>query len=107
AAVVARGMGKPCICGCEALKINYAQKEVHVADKVIREGDMLSIDGSTGQVILGIVPMKEPELSREFLAFLGWADEMKRLEVRANADTPEDAQKAREFGATGIGLCRT
>jgi pyruvate,orthophosphate dikinase len=107
AAVVARGMGKPCICGCEALRINYEQKELCVDGLIYKEGAVLSIDGATGQVILGEVPMKEPELSQEFLTFLGWADELKRLEVRANADTPEDAQKAREFGAKGIGLCRT
>lgn len=107
AAVVARGMGKPCICGCEVIRINYEQKEMRIDDLVVREGDMISIDGATGRVMLGVVPMKEPELSKEFLAFLGWADELKRLEVRANADTPEDAKKAREFGAKGIGLCRT
>jgi len=107
AAVVARGMGKPCICGCEAIKINYEQKMMTINGLVFKEGDTISIDGSTGRVIAGTVPMKEPELSKEFLAFLGWADEIKRLEVRANADTPEDARKAREFGAKGIGLCRT
>jgi pyruvate, orthophosphate dikinase len=107
AAVVARGMGKPCICGCEAIRIDYKLKQLTINNTIIHEGDLLSINGSTGQVILGIVPMKEPELSQEFLAFLNWADELKRLEVRANADTPEDARKAREFGAKGIGLCRT
>jgi pyruvate,orthophosphate dikinase len=107
AAVVARGMGKPCICGCEAIRINYEKKEMRIGDLIIREGDLLSMDGATGRVISGEVQMKEPELSQEFLAFLGWADELKRLEVRANADTPEDAAKAREFGAKGIGLCRT
>lgn len=107
AAVVARGMGKPCVCGCEAIKINYEQKSMTINNLVFKEGDTISIDGSTGRVIVGLVPMKEPELSKEFLTFLGWADELKRLEVRANADTPEDARKAREFGAKGIGLCRT
>lgn len=107
AAVVARGMGKPCVCGCEALKVDYNNKQVSVGDVVIKEGDHLSIDGATGRVILGDVPMKDPELSPEYVAILGWADELKRLDVRANADTPEDALKARQFGATGIGLTRT
>lgn len=107
AAVVARGMGKPCVCGCEALKINYHSKTVSVGQTIINEGDLLSIDGTTGRVILGIVPMKDPELSAEYLTLLSWADEYKSLEVRANADTPDDAQKALEFGAKGIGLTRT
>ncbi len=107
AAVVARGMGKPCVCGCEALKIDYAKKEFHVGGLTIKEGETVSIDGATGRVILGEVPMKDPELSSEYLKLLAWADELKHLEVRANADTPEDARKAREFGATGIGLTRT
>ena len=107
AAVVARGMGKPCVCGCEAIKIDYEKKLFTVGNITVKEGDYLSIDGSTGRVILGTVPMKDPELSPEFIKLLEWADELKRLEVRANADTPEDAQKAREFGAKGIGLCRT
>jgi pyruvate,orthophosphate dikinase len=107
AAVVARGMGKPCVCGCEALNINYHSKTVTVGQTIINEGDLLSIDGTTGRVILGIVPMKDPELSAEYLTLLSWADEYKSLEVRANADTPDDAQKALEFGAKGIGLTRT
>lgn len=107
AAVVARGMGKPCVCGCEAIKVDYVKKEFSVGQLVIKEGELVSIDGSTGNVILGVVPMVEPTLSTEFLTFLTWADELKRLGVRANADTPEDAQKARDFGAQGIGLCRT
>ncbi|MEN6411353.1 MAG: pyruvate, phosphate dikinase [Veillonellales bacterium] len=107
AAVVARGMGKPCVCGCEALKIDYAKKEIAISDLTVREGDLLSIDGATGRVILGEVPMKDPELSKEYLDLLAWADEAKHLDVRANADTPEDALRARQFGATGIGLTRT
>lgn len=107
AAVVARGMGKPCVCGCEALNINYHAKTITVGQTIINEGDLLSIDGTTGRVILGIVPMKDPELSAEYLTLLSWADEYKSLEVRANADTPDDAQKALEFGAKGIGLTRT
>lgn len=107
AAVVARGMGKPCVCGCEAIKINYHTKTFTVGQAMIKEGDLISIDGSTGRVILGVVPMKDPELSTEYLALLNWADEVKRLIVRANADTPADAKKALEFGAKGIGLTRT
>lgn len=107
AAVVARGMGKPCVCGCEAIKIDYHTKTFTIGSTLIKEGDLLSIDGTTGRVILGIVPMKDPELSTEYLTLLDWADEYKRLEVRANADTPIDAQKALEFGAKGIGLTRT
>ena len=107
AAVVARGMGKPCVCGCEALKIDLKNKELSIGNKVFKEGDQLSIDGSTGNVIDGVVPMIDPDLSDEFLTLLIWADETKKLLVRANADTPDDAKKAREFGAQGIGLCRT
>jgi pyruvate,orthophosphate dikinase len=107
AAVVARGMGKPCVCGCEVLRVDYDKKEFSVGALVVKEGDIISIDGSTGNVVLGTVPMVDPKLSPEFLAFLQWADELKQLDVRANADTPEDAQKARDFGATGIGLVRT
>jgi pyruvate,orthophosphate dikinase len=107
AAVVARGMGKPCVCGCESIKIDYHTKTFTVGQDTIKEGDLISIDGSTGRVILGIVPMKDPELSAEYLTLLDWADEVKRLVVRANADTPADAKKALEFGAKGIGLTRT
>jgi len=107
AAVVARGMGKPCVCGCEALKVDYDKKEFSIGSLVVKEGDTASIDGSTGNVILGTVPMVDPQLSEEFLTFLTWTDELAKLEVRANADTPEDALKARQFGAKGIGLVRT
>ncbi len=107
AAVVARGMGKPCVCGCDAVKIDYDKQEFVVGGQVFAKGAMISIDGATGRVIGGTVPMLEPKLSEEYLAILQWADEVKRLEVRANADTPEDALKARQFGATGIGLTRT
>ena len=107
AAVVARGMGKPCVCGCEAIKIDYSREEFTVGNKTLKKGDLLSIDGATGRVILGPVTLKDPEISPEYTAILTWADEFKRLDVRANADTPEDAIKAREFGAQGIGLTRT
>ncbi len=107
AAVVARGMGKPCVCGCEAIKVDADNKRFTVGTLTVKEGDLVSIDGATGSVILGTVPMVEPKMSDEFLTFLGWADELKRLGIRANADTPEDAAKAREFGAHGIGLTRT
>jgi pyruvate,orthophosphate dikinase len=107
AAVVARGMGKPCVCGCEALKIDYANQQIVIGEQVIKGGDVVSIDGSTGRVIIGEVPLIDPELSPSFQKLLTWADEIKSLGVRANADNPEDALKAREFGAHGIGLCRT
>jgi len=107
AAVVARGMGKPCVCGCEVLKIDYTTKTITVGNQVIKEGDKISIDGSTGQVIQGAVPMIDPELSEELQLLLQWADETRKLGVEANADTPPDAQRAREFGAEGVGLCRT
>ncbi|MEN6349376.1 MAG: pyruvate, phosphate dikinase [Syntrophomonas sp.] len=107
AAVVARGMGKPCVCGCEAIKIDAANREFSVNQLIIKEGDIITIDGATGNVMLGEVPMIEPTLSDEFETLLKWANDIKRLAVRANADTPQDAAKAREFGAEGIGLCRT
>lgn len=107
AAVVARHMGKPCVCGCEALRIDYSNKTVTISGVTYREGDLFSIDGSTGRVIKGEVPMIDPELSPEFKELLTWADEVRSLGVLANADNPRDALKAREFGAQGIGLCRT
>ena len=107
AAVVARGMGKPCICGCEPLKIDLKEKQFSVGDTVIKHHDIITIDGSTGEIMLGEIPMIDPELSEEFLTLLAWADDTRKLGVRANADNPEDARKALEFGAGGIGLCRT
>ncbi|MDF2910778.1 MAG: pyruvate, phosphate dikinase, partial [Sporolactobacillus laevolacticus] len=107
AAVVARGMGKACICGCEALKIDVKAKTITVEDKVIAYGELITIDGSTGEIMLGEIPMIEPELSDEFQLLLAWADQERKISVRANADNPEDARKALEFGAGGIGLCRT
>lgn len=107
AAVVARGMGKACICGCETLDIDLKLKQFKVGDTIVNQGDMITIDGSTGEVMLDEVPMIEPQLSDEFQMLLTWADQEKTLDVRANADNPEDAKKALEFGAAGIGLCRT
>lgn len=107
AAVVARGMGKACICGCDALKIDVKAKQFTVDDKVIKYGDVITIDGSTGEIMLGEIPMIEPQLSDEFQLLLNWADQERKIGVRANADNPEDAGKAFEFGAGGIGLCRT
>ncbi|MFA4885717.1 MAG: pyruvate, phosphate dikinase [Desulfotomaculaceae bacterium] len=107
AAVVARGMGKPCVSGCESLQIDYEHEEFKIGKLVVKQGDIISIDGSTGDVILGTVPMIDPELSPEFQKLLEWADQIRSLGVRANADTPQDAAKARGFGAAGIGLTRT
>jgi pyruvate, orthophosphate dikinase len=107
AAVVARGMGKPCVAGCEALTVDVKAKRASLNGHDLGEGDLLTIDGGTGRVILGAVPLVPPQINEDFETILGWADDMRRLKVRANADTPEDAAKAREFGAQGIGLCRT
>jgi pyruvate,orthophosphate dikinase len=107
AAVVARGMGKPCVCGCEQVKIDIAAGNFSAGDIIVKAGDIITLDGGTGKVMLGEVAMIEPTLSAEFEVLLNWANETKKLAVRANADTPEDAAKAREFGAEGIGLCRT
>ena len=109
AAVIARGMGAPCVCGVEAMRIDAEKKEAVVAgtDIVIREGDMISIDGTTGIVVLGAVDLVMPELTGDLDTILEWADEFRTLGVRANADNPDDAQLSRDFGAEGIGLCRT
>lgn len=107
AAVVARGMGKPCVAGCEAFKVDLERQQVNVSGKVLKAGDIISIDGSTGEIFAGAINKIEPKLSGEFLELLKWADQVRKLKVRANADTPEDAKRAREFGAEGIGLCRT
>lgn len=107
AAVVARGMGKPCVAGCEGFKVDPEKKEVTVKDLVLKEGDLISIDGSTGEIFKGSIATHEPKLSDECLTLLKWADEVRVLRIRTNADTPEDAKRARDFGAEGIGLCRT
>ncbi len=107
AAVVARGMGKPCVAGCEELSIDIDARTITVGGRTLSEGDLLTIDGGTGAVIVGEVPLVAPEVNDDLETILGWGDEHRTLKVRANADTPEDAAKAREFGAQGIGLCRT
>ncbi|KAL6970343.1 pyruvate, phosphate dikinase [Sarracenia purpurea var. burkii] len=107
AAVVARGWGKCCVSGCADIRVNDAEKVVVIGDKVISEGEWLSLNGSTGEVILGKQPLAPPALSGDLVTFMSWADELRRLKVMANADTPEDALKARNNGAEGIGLCRT
>ena len=106
-AVVARGMGKCCVAGCSALDIDYSSKTMKVGDKTVYEGDYISIDGSTGEVMLGQVATKEAEMSEDFKKLMKWADDIRKLEVHTNADTPHDARIARSFGAEGIGLCRT
>jgi pyruvate,orthophosphate dikinase len=107
AAVVARGMGKPCVAGCEGLSIDVDAHTITVGEQTLSEGDLLTIDGGTGAVIVGEVPLVAPEVNDDLETILGWGDQHRTLKVRANADTPEDAAKAREFGAQGIGLCRT
>jgi pyruvate,orthophosphate dikinase len=107
AAVVARGMGKPCVSGCEEIVINVRAKTARIGTKVLLEGDVITIDGTTGDVYAGEIPTIEPEFSDNLVTLLDWADEIAELKVMANADTPKDAVKAREYGAMGIGLCRT
>src|SRR6478735_5051410 len=107
AAVVARGMGKPCVAGCDDLDIDSGKKSVRIGRHKLRQGDVITIDGGTGRVIVGEVPLVPPAINEDFETILEWADELRRLKVRANADNAEDAAKAREFGAQGIGLCRT
>jgi pyruvate, orthophosphate dikinase len=107
AAVVARGMGKPCVSGAGSIRVDYGRGTMTVAGTELKKGDVITIDGSTGQVLHGAIAMIEPELSGEFATLMGWADAARKLKVRANADTPRDAETARTFGAEGIGLCRT
>ena len=107
AAVVARGMGKPAVVGCEQLRIDPSGESFTTPSQVVKKNDVLTIDGTTGNVLLGVVPTIEPTLSSHAKQLLAWADEVRKLGVRSNADTPESAAKAREFGAGGIGLCRT
>jgi len=107
AAVVARGMGKPCVSGAGTLRVDYRAQTMRVGGATMKKGDTLTIDGSTGQVLAGKVPMIEPALAGEFATVMKWADGVRKLKVRANADTPADARTAIKFGAEGIGLCRT
>ncbi len=107
AAVVARGMGRPCVSGAGSLRIDQAAGVMTAGGHRVKAGDVLTIDGSTGQVLLGRVPMRQPELSGDFSTLMSWADGIRRMRVRANAETPRDARQARQFGAEGIGLCRT
>jgi len=107
AAVVARGMGKPCVSGAGSLRVDYATGTMSAGGQTFKKGDHITVDGSTGQVLAGKVDMVEPQLSGEFATLIGWADKVRRLGVRANADTPADAKAAVRFGAEGIGLCRT
>ncbi|MEW6411554.1 MAG: pyruvate, phosphate dikinase [Candidatus Zixiibacteriota bacterium] len=107
AAVVARGMGKCCVSGAEAIRVNAAKKRFQVGKLIIKEGEIITLNGSTGEIMMGEIPTIEPELSGEFAEFMTWADEVRRLGVRTNADTPRDVQQALKFGAEGVGLCRT
>jgi pyruvate,orthophosphate dikinase len=107
AAVVARGWGKPCVVGCEAIKINEAAGTLTIAGKPVKAGDFVTINGTTGDVMIGKVPTIDPSMTGDFATLMTWADKVRKLKIRTNADTPADAAKAREFGAEGIGLCRT
>jgi pyruvate,orthophosphate dikinase len=107
AAVVARGMGKSCVCGASVLNIDYSQQQFSVNGTTVTKGEWITVDGSTGRVFMGQVPTVQPVLDEDFAELMRWADEFRRLRVRANSDTPHDSQVAREFGAEGIGLCRT
>ena len=107
AAVVARGMGRPCVAGAGGITVDYGAQTLSAGGHVVRAGDIITLDGATGEVFLGLVPMIEPQLSGEFATLMEWADSYRRLKVRTNAETPLDAETARRFGAEGIGLCRT
>jgi pyruvate,orthophosphate dikinase len=107
AAVVARGMGTPCVCGAGDINVDAKAKTARVRDKILLEGDVITLDGSTGEVFVGKVATIQPELTGDFATLMGWVDKIRRLKVRANAETPLDAETARKFGAEGIGLCRT
>ncbi|MDJ0386793.1 pyruvate, phosphate dikinase [Roseomonas sp. E05] len=107
AAVVARGMGRPCVAGAGGVVVDYHSQQLSAGGKVVQAGETITLDGATGEIFLGTVPMVEPQLSGDFATLMGWADKVRRLKVRANAETPLDAETARKFGAEGIGLCRT
>jgi pyruvate,orthophosphate dikinase len=107
AAVVARGMGKPCVSGAGGVRVDYQAGTLTAGGRVLRKGDIITIDGSTGDILAGAIEMRQPEMSGDFATLMGWADAARRLKVRANTETPTDARAARSFGAEGIGLCRT
>jgi len=107
AAVVARGMGRPCVSGAGSIRIDYKSETFTASGVTVKKGDIITVDGSTGQVLKGRIPTLQPELSGDFATLMGWADKYRRMEVRTNAETPHDAETARKFGAEGIGLCRT
>ena len=107
AAVVARGMGRPCVAGAGDIRIDYDLQQFYAGETVVRVGETITLDGATGEIMAGRVPTLDPEVSGEFALIMGWADEIRRLGVRANAETPADADTARQLGAEGIGLCRT
>src|SRR6476659_6783528 len=107
AAVVARGMGRPCVVGAASVQIELERETLSSGGETLSKGEIVTIDGSTGQIIKGRVPMREPTLSSDFVTLMGWADRFRRMKVRANADTPADARQSLAFGADGIGLCRT
>jgi len=107
AAVVARGMGKPCVSGAGSVRVDYRNETLTAGDRVFKKGDVITVDGTTGQVLAGATEMLQPELSGDFASLMEWADTARRMAVRANAETPADARAARSFGAEGIGLCRT
>ena len=107
AAVVARGMGKCCVAGCAEVVVDYENESFRVGERVLKKGDIITLDGSTGEVFVGAISTITPQLTGDFATFMAWADEFRRLKVRTNADTPHDARVARDFGAEGIGLCRT
>ena len=107
AAVVARGMGRPCVSGSSEIEIDYKNKNFKVKDQTIKEGELITIDGTTGRVILGEVDTIKPEISGDFLKIMNWSDKYRKLKIRTNSETPLDTKTARDFGAEGIGLCRT
>jgi len=107
AAVVCRGMGKSCVAGCSAANVNKKEGKLTIGDRVIREGDVITLDGSTGEIFYGKIKTREAEISDDFREILRWSDQFRRIKIRTNADTPQDAKQALEFGAEGIGLCRT
>ena len=107
AAVVARGWGKCCVVGCEAMNINYEAKQMSIGGKIVKQGDYITLDGSAGEVYIGEMPLKDPELPAAYDILMKWADQLRTIKVRTNADTPYDAENAIKMGAEGIGLCRT